>query len=297
MQYLNPETSKLKRAWSALTWSFLMTFAVSAQAQNNYELVTPLPDVSAINALNQAKLKEVAPDAFSAGNFVASNTVSLVYRLLTPATGHAKKYPLVVIMHGSGAIGNDNQKQMNALVRSWAHPDVRTAFPAYVLAPQVPTRSANYSPSRLDAELMSIGSPTLVAVLELVKQTIRQQAIDPDRVYIVGFSMGASAAWNALLMQPKLFAAAVPFSGIAPERHFARELSGTPILIVHGNADTENTIGADQKMFAALQTQATASARFREMAGLNHSIAPEMLFAHDWRHWLFTQRRADHSTN
>ncbi len=297
MQYFKPKTYTLRLAWHALGWYFLMTFAVSAHAQNNFELVIPLPEVSAINAVNQAKLKDITPDAFSAGSFVASNAVPLVYNLLAPDTRRTEKFPLVVIMHGSGAIGDDNKKQMNALVRSWAHPDLRTAFPAYVLAPQVPTRSANYFPSALDAELMSIGSPALVAVLELIKQTIRQQAVDPERVYIVGFSMGASATWNALLMQPKLFAAAVPFSGIAPERYFARELSGTPILIVHGNADTENPIGADQKMYAALNAYPSASARFREMAGLNHSIAPEMFFAHDWRNWLFAQRRTDHSAN
>lgn len=297
MKFLKLTSIRKVSTLYAVGWSFFMTCALSAQAQNRHELVPALSGVSAINAANQVKLSSVPAEAFAAGSFVANNGVSLVYNLLKPIGMQAEKYPLVVIMHGSDAIGDDNKKQMNGLVRSWAHPDIRSAFPAYVLAPQVPIRSANYSPSELDTELMSMGSPALVAVLELVRQTIRQQAIDTDRVYIVGFSMGASAAWNALLIQPKIFAAAVPLSGIAPERKLARELGGTSILIVHGNADTENPIGADQKMFAAMQALPTASVHFREMAGLGHSIAPQMIFADDWRNWLFAQRRVEYSKN
>jgi predicted esterase len=105
--------------------------------------------------------------------------------------------------------------------------------------------------------------------------------------------MGASAATQAVLQKPAMFAAGVAFSGIAPEREAAARLSGTPLLIVHGNADTENPIEADRAMFAALRglPGAGASVRFLEYQGMQHQVPADMLLSTAWRDWLFAQQR------
>ena len=64
------------------------------------------------------------------------------------AAQHAgQRVPLIVVLHGSGAIGDDNRRQLGKLALSWAAPAIRAKFPAYILVPQFPERSANYAPS------------------------------------------------------------------------------------------------------------------------------------------------------
>lgn len=265
-----------------------LTLLQPALAQEAYQLNKLQADSATVVTANEKRLASLPANTFTPGNFQASNGVALVYQLHKPNA--KEKLPLVVIMHGSGGIGTDNKSQISAHARSWVDADMQRNFPAYVLLPQVPARTADYFPSKLDSELMSVARPPLQAVLELVQKTIGQHAIDPKRVYIIGFSMGASGTWHALVQQPNLFAAGVAFSGIAPERNLASTIAKTPLLIVHGNSDTQNPIGADKKMFSALQTL-HAPVRLIEIEGLEHTIAPEMIFASDWRTWLFAQRR------
>jgi predicted peptidase len=241
---------------------------------------------------NERKMVAASGAVFLADNFTASNDVKLMFRLLKPADLNSKqKLPLIVMMHGSGQIGIDNEKHLGSLARSWAHSDIQSRFPAYVLVPQLAARGADYAPADDDGKQLSFARPPLEAVMQLVEKTISQYAIDPDRIYIVGFSMGASGAWNALMLRPNLFAAAVPISGVAPDRKFANVIANTSVMIVHGNADNDNPIASDRAMFAALSANKKASVQFTEYDGLDHAVPPDMVFATAWREWLFAQRR------
>lgn len=270
--------------------------ASPASVRAAHELVrTPSVDVE---KENESRMVAASGAVFSADNFTASNDVKLMFRLLKPAgvdtnanTNAKLKLPLIVMMHGSGQIGIDNEKHLGSLARSWAHPDMQARFPAFVLVPQLPARGADYAPADDDGKQFSFARPPLEAVMQLVENTISQYAIDCDRIYIVGFSMGASGAWNSLTLRPNLFAAAVPISGVAPDRKFADVISRTPVMIVHGNADNDNPIASDRAMFAALSANKKASVRFKEYDGLDHAVPPDMVFATAWREWLFAQRR------
>ncbi len=46
--------------------------------------------------------------------------------MMSPAAPQAgKRYPLIIVLHGSGAIGNDNSSQLGALAMSWSAPAIR----------------------------------------------------------------------------------------------------------------------------------------------------------------------------
>src|SRR6266851_417183 len=234
--------------------------------------------------------------AFEPGKFTGSNNIPLPYRLLSPdAPKSQARYPLILILHGSGAIGTDNQSQLGTLALNWAQPDLRQRFPAYVLVPQFPARTADYKISATDNLLASTYNPPLVAALELVEHIAATYPIDRSRIYITGFSMGASTGWHALLLRPSLFAAAVLISGVPPERSTAAQLANIPILITHGNADPENPFTPDRVMFAALERNQAIKARFREYDNLPHTYPPDILTptpAGDWsRTCLFAQHR------
>jgi len=258
--------------------------AASAQTELLTDRTTP-----ATQAAQAALLQGLDRAAWSAARF-QSVSGALSYRLLPPATVEdGKRYPLVVVLHGSGAVGDDNLKQLGQLAMSWAAPSIRARFPAYVLAPQFPERSANYQPSAADGLLAAQPGPNIPTLTALVADLGKRYPIDARRIYVTGFSMGASASTQALLQQPGLFAAAVAFSGIPPERSTAARLAATPLLIVHGDADTENPIGPDRAMVAALQRQPGAKVRFLEYQGMDHRVPADMLLADAWRAWLFAQ--------
>lgn len=245
-------------------------------------------DSAAAARLAGAIIDSVPVDAFAAESLHVAGLV-LPFRLLEPRNTRAgTRSPLVLVMHGSGAIGTDNVSQLGAFARAWALPSIRERFPAFIAVPQSADRTAIYSGS--DSLQSSDGTVWLDAVLSLVDTLVRTKAIDPSRVYVTGFSMGGSAVWNAVLKRPDLFAAAVPISGIPPARGKAGSLRSIPLWIVHGDADTENPIVADRAMFRALVGDG-ADIRFRVYRGLDHRIAPEFLADTTWRAWLFAHHR------
>jgi hypothetical protein len=74
---------------------------------------------------------------------------TMPYRLFRPSeTGKA---PLVLYLHGSGGLGDDNQKQLGLGnifgTLLWALPENQKRFPCYVLAPQTDRGWANYKSS------------------------------------------------------------------------------------------------------------------------------------------------------
>jgi predicted peptidase len=179
-----------------------------------------------------------------------------VYRLLVPESPRTgRRYPLVLVLHGSGAIGTDNQAQLGPFARSWTSPGLRRRFPAYVLVPQFPARSAVYETSGVDALPISRPQPSLETALELVDKLLGDYPIDRGRVYAIGFSMGGSAVWDALTLRPELFAAAVPIAGV-PRSAGAKRV------------------------------------RFREYEDIDHNIPPDMILGTWWREWLFAQQRS-----
>jgi predicted peptidase len=221
---------------------------------------------------------------------VASDAVRLPYRLLKPTSARADEhFPLVLVLHGSNAIGDDNQRQLGPFARAWSSPEIAAAFPAYVVVPQVGSRSADYAPDD-DGLAASHSGSSLPGVLALLDELVERLPVDRSRIYVVGFSMGASAALDAVCMRPRFFAGTVAFSGIAPHRRLAGQAAATPQMLVHGTGDDENPIDPDRAWAAALAA-AGGRPRLVEYQGMDHRVPPDMVESAEWRSWLFSQRR------
>ncbi|MEP6765641.1 MAG: dienelactone hydrolase family protein, partial [Gemmatimonadaceae bacterium] len=201
-----------------------------------------------------------------------------------------QRFPLILMLHGSGAIGDDNTAQLGALAMSWADSAVRREFPAYVVVPQFSERSAYYEVDSTDGLPRSRSGSQLRAALDLVESLLRVEAIDTSRIYVMGFSMGASAVWQVLLLRPHTFAGAIAFAGIPPERATASLLMHENIFVLHGDADTENPPQADWAMLAALRRSGGTSALHKEFPGLGHEVPSSFVADISWRRWLFSQK-------
>ena len=274
------------RSAAAGGFAFLLSAALGACASVD----TGIDRVESAPVLDPAVLKALPDAGFEAGEFRAKSGVRIPYRWLAPNDADPdERYPLVLVMHSSGQIGGDNAAQLNGFARAWASPEIRTRYPVFVLVPQFPARSAEYDdPAKPQ---LARATPSLTAALQMVDAFVAEHAVDRRRIYVTGFSMGGSASWLAPLLRPDLFAAAVPMSGIAPDRESASRLTGLPILALHGDADTENPIDSDRAMIAAIRAAGGERARLREYAGLDHRVAGDVFFGTWWRDWMFDQRR------
>jgi predicted peptidase len=221
-----------------------------------------------------ALARSVPVSAFEEGSF--GNV--LPYRLLRPAEVRAGElYPLVVIFHGSGAIGTNNVDQLGPFAKSWATPAMRARHPAFVLVPHFATRSAVYTPEG------SHPTDSLRNALRGIDELQRTLPIDPHRIYAAGFSMGGSAVWNAIALRPGLFSAAVIVAGV-PNRDALAVLGQTRLLLIHGDADTENPYAAARAAYEAAPKDRVAFWRYR---GLGHEFPLELITSTKLADWLF----------
>jgi len=79
-------------------------------------------------------------------------------------------------------------------------------------------------------------------LLHFIDEIVAQYDLDPQRVYLLGFSQGAIMSLSLVLTAPEILAGAAAMSGrvlpevlphtVAPER-----LTGLPVLVVHGEFD------------------------------------------------------------
>lgn len=166
-----------------------------------------------------------------------SNDV-LVYRLFTPET-EEEKVPLILYLHGAGAIGDDNITHITTKdAASFVTEEMQELHPCYVLAPQLPERytAAGESPTDEQSAKGWTDEEVQAALLETIEEIAGTNGnVDMDRIYITGHSMGALGVWGMIAAYPDVFAAAVPISGLWDGS--VDDLVDLPIWIFHGEKD------------------------------------------------------------
>lgn len=132
-----------------------------------------------------------------------------------PAAG----WPLLVFLHGAGERGDNLEllKKHGPPKLAGTKPELESFF---MIAPQCP--AGRWWDT--------------VAVKDLIDQTLKNQPIDPDRVYITGISMGGFATWSLLKDHPKLMAAAIPICG-GGDPASVENFKKVPIWTFHGDKD------------------------------------------------------------
>ncbi len=81
------------------------------------------------------------PDTYLKKVYTTRAGQTLPYQVLYPKNytpGQRDKYPLVVVLHGSGERGTDNEKQLVHGSKLFLRDDLRTQYPAIVMFPQCP---------------------------------------------------------------------------------------------------------------------------------------------------------------
>lgn len=234
--------------------------------------------------------ERLSGDAFGANTFIGADGSPLAYRLLSPSdTEPGRLYPLIVVFHGAGEIGVDNVSHLDRFPKYWLRDDIREDFPAFVLAPQMPARSSIYSGPVSDAERSSESAPPLYLALELIDSIVGRSAIDPSRIYTIGFSMGASTALNALYLRPGFFAATIAIGGVPNAAH-AADVARTPVWLIHGDRDEANRIDHVRPFYERLRGM-NAPVNFWEFGDTGHVVPPRLQAGRQFAEWLFRHHR------
>jgi predicted peptidase len=168
-------------------------------------------------------------------------------------TEPGKRWPLILYLHGGSLRGDDVEQ-----VRKWGVPrraEEDPAFPFIVVTPQAPAGTL-----WTDVEL-------LIALLDEVGS---RYAVDPERVYLTGHSMGGNGTWFLAYMHPERFAAIAPMSAPA-NPWWATRLASVPTLVFHGANDEVVPLRASQEMVEALQARG-APVTFHVLPGRDHGI-------------------------
>jgi predicted peptidase len=214
------------------------------------------------------------------------------YRLFRPET--TARVPLVLYLHGSGGLGDDNVKQLglgNVFgTRVWLLPENQKHFPCYVVVPQTDRGWIRYDFSQAPAkELPGFGDGARLA-LEIVDRLCHEFAIDQHRIYVTGQSMGGAGAWNVITNRPHFFAAAVICCGSISADDGIGSIH-TPLWNFHGDSDQTVPVSMSRDRIAA-RRKAGGQPVYTEYAGVDHNVWEWAFTEPALPQWVFHQSRS-----
>ena len=187
----------------------------------------------------------------------------------------AKKWPVILFLHGAGERGTDGLKQSQVGIGGAIRTDP-ARFPAIVVMPQC-------LPEKRWADDMADYA------LKALDQTLKKYSVDKTRLYLTGLSMGGYGSWWIGTRHPEMFAAIVPICGGGDAKTVAI-LRDEPLWVFHGGDDPVVPVARAQEMVDALKA-AGSSVKLTIYPGVGHNSWDRAYGEKELTDWLFAQHR------
>ena len=251
-----------------------------------------------VQGLLTRKVVDHALDIYEKKEFV-HNGNTLPYRILYPANyDKNKKYPLLLVLHGAGERGNDNEKQLVHGSKLFITEENRKNFPAIVVFPQCPAESfwaaakidRTVQPFKIELDYSLPPNWPLAAANELVKKIIDEGAVDKSKVYITGLSMGGMGTFESVYRYPGLYAAALPICGGGDVNNYDKRVVKTAFWVFHGAADAIVNVKLSQEMVDKLKAL-KAEVKYSEYPGVNHNSWDNAFAEKDYLSWMLQHKK------
>lgn len=191
-----------------------------------------------------------------------------------------KKWPLVLFLHGAGERGNDLK-----LVTKHGPPKLIVEgknFPFILVAPQCPT-GRMWQPHEL------------LALLDKIQQ---EYAIDTNRIYVTGLSMGGYGTWALAVTAPERLAAIAPIcgGGIPAAIYLANEerlnqLRRLPIWAFHGAKDPLVPVQESERMIEAFKRIGNVNVKLTIYPDAEHDAWTRTYENPEFYEWLLSNKR------
>ena len=198
------------------------------------------------------------------------------YQIMFPRNyDSTKTYPMVIFLHGIDERGTDNQKQLKLGASLFKSDSISRKYPSFVVFPQCPI--SNYWHD----------SPVLENLKDVIDHLVKTKSIDPGRIYIEGYSMGAYGTYAMVAKYPDLFAAAIAIAGDGDENK-ALQMAKVNWKIYGGAKDIIVPGEASEKMAEALR-KFGANVSIKIYPDATHANVWLKAFAEpDYFSWIFS---------
>jgi predicted peptidase len=166
------------------------------------------------------------------------------------------KVPLMLFLHGRG----ESQGPLS-VVAKWGPParvEHGYKYPFILASPQCPT----------DESWPQAGQQKLlIALLDHLEKTL---AVDPDKIYLTGLSMGGFGSWRLAADHPERFAAVAPVCG-AGNPADGEKLKSLPIWAFHGTEDKAVPFTRSVEMVEAIKQSGGTKVWFTSLEHISHN--------------------------
>ena len=225
---------------------------------------------------------------------------TLNYRILYPSKYDVnKKYPVILLLHGAGERGNDNEAQLKWGSKLFADSVNRAKYPAFVIFPQCPqedfwakiVRDTTSKDSLGSFRFQSAGpaSKALALVENMIDSFAKTPQVNKQKIYIGGLSMGGMGTFELLWRKPAFFAAAFPICGGGDPAKVPSYAKNFPIWVFHGGSDPVVPVGNSRLMVNMLKNSG-AKVKFSEYPGVAHDSWNNAFAEPTLLSWLFDQK-------
>jgi predicted peptidase len=237
-----------------------------------------------------AQAPEAAVAGFIAGSYRSPSGEAMVYRLFVPPDyDAAKKYPIVLWLHGAAGRGSDNFSQLSggnsAGSHFWTTPENQAKYHAFVLAPQV---DATKGWARPHANAPPVAIRLALEMLDAVE---KQYSIDRAREYVVGQSMGGEGVWAALSIAPERFAAAIALCGYG-DAYMIPRVAKVSVWIFQGEEDPLVPVTRAREWVAELR-KAGGTPKYSEYPSIGHNVWDVVFSEPGLAEWLFSHQSGE----
>lgn len=236
---------------------------------------------------------------FDRGSFINKKD-TLPYRILFPQNfDPAKKYAMILVLHGAGERGNNNESQMKYGTQLFLNDTIRAKYPAIVVFPQCPANSfwsnvkmGNNASGKLTWTFIEGGEPTvgMKDLLGLISQFLDKPFVDKHRLYVGGLSMGGMGTFELLRRKPDLFAAAFSICGGDNTLNAKIYAKKVPLWIFHGEKDSVVPFDHSQVMVNAIKA-AGGDPKFTVYPNDDHNSWDDAFKEPGLIPWLFSHKK------
>ena len=209
---------------------------------------------------------------------------TLIHKLISPRVSQDTKHPTLILLHGRGADENDLLGLAEYIDERFFIISVRAPFPF------------QFGGGYTWYDVLDVGSPepkmfaeSYTKLTQFLDDVRKGYSVDPEKVYLLGFSMGTIMSCAMLLTKPQFIAGVAANSGYVPENTDLKfnwnKLRGKEIFIAHGAHDPVIPVQLGRRALELFK-KTDAHVAYKEYP-MGHQISDESL--RDMSLWL-TQR-------